>query len=1229
MNATRLVWIATCLASVAWPATALAAAAPDFNREVRPILSRYCFKCHGPDDAQRQAGLRLDGFEGATAALESGAHAIVPGRPEASELVRRIDAADPAERMPPAETNRALSAEQKETLRRWIAAGAEYQPHWAFVPPHQAPLPAISQAQWPANPIDCFILARLEAAGLKPAPPADRYALVRRVYLDLIGMPPTPEEAEAFAADESPDAYERLVDRLLANPHYGERWARRWLDLARYADTNGYEKDRARSIWPYRDWVIAALNADLPFDEFTVQQLAGDMLPGATLDQRIATGFHRNTMLNEEGGIDPLEFRFHAVVDRVSTTGTVWLGLTVGCAQCHTHKFDPIAHTEYYRFLALLNNAEEPQIDVPDPAVEARRQALLADLAAREADLASQFPPAGDVDWHVPLAASAVSTEGATIDRQDDGSLLASGANPERDVYTIAFESDAAGAGLLRLETLTHPSLGGQGPGRTPHGNFVLSEVSVTAAPLDAPDQAVAVALSQPAADVAQENFPIEHALDGNPATGWAIYREGEKWNADHAATFAIDSRPAHAGGTRWTVRLEQAHGQQHTLGRFRISLGVPRHDDRPLEERRRENLAQRFAQWSTDAAAGASRWTVLRPSAATSTLAYLEIEPDGSVLAGGDQGKHDEYELTLPDAPAGITALRLEAMADERLPGDGPGRVYYEGEPGDFFLSRVELLADGRPIALADAAQSFAAGGDTAATALDDNVQTGWSIRGATGQTHAAVFRLAEPLAASGELRLRLLCSRYYASGLGRFRVSVTTDPRATAAPVLPAGVEQTLLVPEDARTSDQRELLLRHFLSIAPELAAERQAIAQLRAQLPRHPTTLVMEERPAEHPRSTHRHHRGEFLQAKEEVEPGVFSILPTLAASRESRAEGQGPGAESVPGASGPRPSTLNTQPSRLDLARWLVDPAHPLTARVTVNRQWAAFFGRGIVKTTEDFGYQGSPPTHPELLDWLAVELVRQGWSLKKLHRLIVTSATYRQSARVSPEALARDVDNALLSRAPRLRLEAEVLRDTVLAASGLLTERLGGPSVFPPQPASVTTEGAYGGLAWTVSPGGDRYRRGLYTFSKRTAPFAAFTTFDAPSGEACVARREVSNTPLQALTLLNDEVFVEAAQALGRAMVRDSESIAARQPDREPLDAQVAYLFARCLSRPPTDAEREMLVDYYRRQLGRFAAGDLDAAAVAGAGAGDAAQRAAWTVLARALLNVDEAVTKP
>ena len=1185
--------------------------APDFNREVRPILANHCFKCHGPDDKQRMAGLRLDIPEAAAAALKSGRRAVVPGRPESSELVRRI-AASGALQMPPAHANKPLSEAQKSILRRWIASGADYELHWAFVPPKRPAVPAIEPSRVEkGNPIDRFVRARLAKEGLKPSPEADRYTLIRRLSLDLIGLPPTPDEADAFVADRRPDAYERVVDRLLASPHYGERWARKWLDLARYADTNGFEKDRPRSIWPYRDWVIEALNADMPFDRFTIEQLAGDMLPNPTPQQRIATGFHRNTMLNEEGGIDPLEYRFYSVVDRTATTGATWLGLTVGCAQCHTHKFDPITHRDYYQMFAFLNNADEPEMEVEKPEIAARRREIETRAAQLDSGLIDRFPPAGEYRWITPRLVAAAADGGAKAEVQGDGSILITGPNPESNSYTVVLEADSRHVSAVRVEALTHPALGGRGPGRTPHGNFVLSELTAAVSPLDGAEAPTPVKLGAATADFAQDGFPVSSAVDGDPKTGWAIHGPGQ-WNVDRAATFSVHDPNLKAGGVRWTFKLDQRHGSQHTLGRFRILLGEKVDDSRPLEVRRKEHFEQRFGEWLKKAEASAVKWTPLRPTNARANVPLLTILDDGSVFASGDQTKRDVYDLRFKTEIGGITAIRLESLTDARLPKRGPGRTYYEGGAGGFFLSEITAAAAGSPVKIARASQSF---GTPAGGATDGDPQTGWSIGGGEGRSHSAVFNLAQPLNAP-ELDLRLLFERYYSAPLGRFRVSVTSDNR-TAEAGLPPAVESILVTADPARTEEQRAILRHHFASAAPELSAAREEIANLRRQKPAYPTTLVFAERPPENPRPTFIHHRGEFLQPADKVQPAVLSFLNPLPA-----------------GAS----------PNRLSFAKWLVDRRHPLTARVTVNRQWAAFFGRGLVRTVEDFGYQGESPSHPELLDWLAVEFMDgvmeygsngvmsradgpalqqsttpRPWSLKRLHKLIVMSATYRQSSRVTPELLRRDPLNKLLARGPRVRLEAEMVRDSVLSISGLLSRKIGGPSVFPPQEPGITTQGVYGPLEWKVSQGEDRYRRGLYTFAKRTAPYASFLTFDGISGEACVARREVSNTPLQALNLLNNEVHIEAAQALGRL-------IAARN---EPAETKAAYLFRRCLTRPPTPGELMKLAAFYHSQKKRLEAKELNSETIAGKGEGDVIDRAAWTATARAVLNLDESITRP
>ncbi len=969
----------------------------DFQRDVRPILSDRCFKCHGPDVEKRKARLRLDVSEDARKPAKSGEHAVVPGKPEASELVARIFATDEKEIMPPPEMKKPLTGEQKAVLKRWIAEGAEYQPHWAYVKPVMPPLPPVKQKDWVRNPIDAFILARQEGKGLHPATSASPQALARRVALDLTGLPPTAEALAAFEKHPTDVGYEALVDTLLASPHYGERWARRWLDLARYADTNGYEKDRERSIWPYRDWVIKALNADMPFDRFTIDQLAGDLLPHATADDIIATGFHRNTMLNEEGGIDPLEFRYNAMVDRVGTTATTWLGLTMQCCQCHTHKYDPILHTEFYGLMAFLNNADEPDYDLPD-AVAARQHK-------------------------------------ANLKRADD--LLA----------------------------------------KLP------------------------------------EQFP-----GGRPEAGKA------------------------------------------------------------------------FAVWMADKQKSAVVWTSLKPLEAKSSMPLLTVQPDNSILASGDITKADTYDLVFKLEQGQSTAIRLEALPDESLPAHGPGMCFYEGPKGDFFLGEFQVTVNGRPVKFASATESysknnFGANPANAILVTDGDPQTGWSCAARYGERHEAVFVPAEPLPA-GELKVKMLMGRHYAASLGHFRLSVTTDSKAVRAQDLDEELSRALTMPEGKVRPSDREKLFNAFLLKEPKLETAAAEIKKLR-QPATGTTTLVMRERPASNPRPTFRHHRGEFAQPKEQVEPVTLSVL---------------------------HPFPKDLPRNRLGFAEWLTSPENPITPRVVMNRQWAALFGTGIVKTVQDFGYQGEVPSHPELLDWLASEFIRQKWSMKAMHKLMVMSSTYRQSS----EAKSSEVDpgNRLLNHFPRTRLDAEIIRDSMLSAAGLLTDKLGGPSVFPPQPDGVM-EVAYGKARWDTSTGTDRFRRSLYTYMKRTAPFALSTTFDGPTGEACLASRETANSPMQALAGLNDVVVTEAAQALGR--------ILAASPDGD--ESRTRLLFQRVLSRNPDASESQLLLQFVKAQRARLASGELVPAKIGGQ-PDCTAEAAVWTLAARTVFNLDEFLTK-
>jgi hypothetical protein len=1159
----------------------------DFNRDIRPILSNNCFKCHGPDEEKREADLRLD--EASSAIPRS----IVAGKPEASPLVERILSSDADKVMPPPTSNKHLTDRDKEIIQRWIREGAPYARHWAFDPPVRPGVPA-GEAGLPAlassdSPIDQFIAQPLRGESLSPAPVADSYRLARRAYFDLIGLPPSPAETERFVSDTRPDHYERMIDSLLASPSYGERWARRWLDLARYADTNGYEKDRVRSIWPYRDWVINALNADLPFDRFTLLQLAGDMVPGATLDDRIATGFHRNTMINEEGGVDPNEFRFHAMVDRVSTTGTVWLGLTVGCAQCHTHKYDPITQKDYYQFMAFMNNSDEPEIPVPLPEVTQRQLAVDQTIREYERSAPAFSFKSDDLEWTslYPTQVSSASQQPAVL--LGDGSIRFQGTPPERETYTIEFDSQESDIVALRIHALTDPAFPRGGPGRADNGNFVLSEVQISAGPTDGHTPLVHVPIAFAEAPVRQPGFAPYLAVDGKLDTGWAVGIPGEE-NRDRFIIIQL-AQPMATTSTHWTIRLIQNHGDKHVLGRFRFDAGRFATSSIPIEFRRRQRLEQVFEKWQKRESLYATRWETLQPIQAKSNLPYLTILDDKSVLSSGDQTKSDRYDVRYANSAKGITAFRLEALTDSRLPLQGPGRIFYEGPFGDFFLSEFQIVADGRPIRIRRAIADVANAGNRPEFTLDGNPQTGWSIDGFQGTPHVVIYELDEPIDVDNQLDLSMIFERYYSCGMGRFRLSYTTDLKEERQNVMPADVENALATLAAGRSAEMTQRIRQQFLELAEERTIFREQARQIARQRPEYPTTLVMAERPPEFPRPTHLHHRGEFLQPAEVVLPDLPSAFGRL--SKFDKRD-------------------------RLRFAQWLIEPNHPLTSRVTVNRHWANLFGKGIVRTTEDFGYQGELPSHPELLDWLATEFVERGWSVKELHRLVVTSRTYRQSSAASADAIAKDPNNRWLARGPRVRLEAEQIRDAFLATSGLLTPHVGGPSVFPPQPRGVTSEGAYGPLAWNVSTGGDQYRRSLYTFAKRTAPYAMFTTFDAGSGEACLARREVSNTPLQSLTLLNDPLTLDCARTLGRGLAQGT----------APVAEKVNQLYQLCLGRPALPEEQQELERFLEKQRVRFVAAPAASEKIAGVNGSVSQDQALWTLAARAVLNLDEMITK-
>ncbi len=974
-----------------------------FAAEVRPILAARCYSCHGSN--LQQNGLRLDSLEAILKGSDSG-KVVVPGHSQNSRLISRLLA---QERPMMPYGGPPLAQNEIAIIRQWIDAGApgpdstaplaavNPPKHWSYIKPVRPALPQVKDAAWCRNPIDNFILARLEREGLRPAPAAPKSRLLRRVYLDLTGLPPSPKEVEAFLADQSPDAYEKVVDRLLASPRYGERWARPWLDLARYADSNGYEKDRRRTAWEYRDWVIRALNQDMPFREFTIEQIAGDMLPNPTHDQLIATGFNRNSMINQEGGIDIDEYYWYSLVDRVSTTASVWLGSTLACAECHNHKFDPFPQKDYYRFLAFFGNLkhhemedpggrwmEEGELELPTPEQAEQSKSIRAQVAKLQSALDTQTPELDNAQksWETALVESESqwsalepvryeSAGGATLKVMQDGSILAAEKNPQADTYTIAARSKLKTIAAIRLEALPDPSLPHGGPGRDTEGNFFLSDFDVAIAGRP-------VVWKSARADESQKGYSVENLTKKKPGvlSGWAIDTDDN--NALRRQAVFIPSEP-------------------------------------------------------------------------------IAVAP-GSVLT--------------------ITMKHL---------------------------------------------------------------------------------------------------MRHSSRNVGRFRLSATAANDPELVVELPARLRPVLAISPDRRTVEQKQNLAAAYRQVAPSLDAARKQMADLRRDLRKlgiASAMTVSEDAGFARP-STYIRERGTFTSKGELVYADIPSALGTL---------------------------PKDAMPNRLGLAQWLVSDDNPLTARVTVNHFWETLFGHGLVETSEDFGTQGDPPTHPELLDWLATEFMQNGWSMKKIQRLMVTSAAYREDSHVTPELTARDPYNKLYARGPRFRVEAEMVHDMALAEGGLLSAKMYGPGVFPYQPEGVW-DIPYNDDKWIESAGEDRFRRSIYTFMRRSAPYPSLSTYDAPSREFCTVRRVRTNTPLQALTSLNDPYFFAAARGMAKRMMEEG---GATPADR------IRYGFLLTVSRKPSQTELEKVLKFYDAQASHSASDEL----------------AAMTMVANVLMNTDEAITK-
>ena len=972
-----------------------------FSREIRPILSDNCFSCHGADVKQRKSGLRLDVREEALQAAKSGGIAIVPGEVKKSALLTRINSSDTDDVMPPAKSHKTLTVAQKAKLRQWIEEGAKYEEQWSFAALVPVNVPSVQRGGWSRNPLDQFVLERLELAGLAPSAEATKETLIRRVTLDLTGLPPTLAEVDAFVADESPQAYEQVVERLLKSPRYGERMAIDWLDAARYADSNGYQVDRDRELWPWRDWVIRAFNNNQPFDQFTIEQLAGDLLPNATLEQKIATGFHRNHMLNEEGGIIAEEFLAEYTADRVETTAAVWLGQTFNCCRCHDHKFDPFTQRDFYSLKAFFHNVPEKGVGIYSNPIR------------------QNAPP------------------------------------------------------FVKLPTL---------------------EVEAKLAALNARVMAVTNQIA---------------ALTGKSAAG--------------------------------------------------------------IEE------------WSRRVAAGVVKWEVLELVAASGGDQPPSIDLASSTLVVAPQETRANTLKITARLPRGrFTALRIECATTA-------ASASFQWSELKVVKHRLRATAWGDSLASTEIEK-----------VLDNDRKTRVALSMKPERPVQAVFELESALgAADSESELQIEIGVENAGGPSRWRVLVTD---AEADVLAPSSVLVIAKKEAASRTAAESKQLAAFRISQQPahrtlsgELSALKKQVATAENEIP---TTLVMEEQ--KEPRPTFILMRGAYDKPAAAVTAATPAALPPLA----------------------------NDLPrNRLGLAKWLVSPLNPLTARVTVNRFWQQVFGTGLVKTSEDFGSQGALPSHPELLDWLAQEFIQSGWDTKQLMKLMVTSATYRQRSQHTPRGHERDPENQLLARGPRHRLMGEFVRDQALAASGLLLEKTGGPSVKPYHPPGLYEQITAGNGYNTYVPGKgeDLHRRSLYTYWKRSVPHPAMLLFDAPFRESCTLRRPRTNTALQALNLMNDPTYVEASRFLAQRMMRDG-------GDR--VDARLTHGFRLLLARPPQPAELAVLRTAYERARADFAK-DVEAAksllAVGAAGVDvklNAAELAAFTAVASTLLNLDEAVTK-
>jgi hypothetical protein len=1109
-------------------------ASVDFNRDIRPILSENCYKCHGPDDGARKAKLRFDIRAEALRPAKSGEIPIVPGSVEKSQMISRITTSDLDDRMPPAKSGKTLTPTQIDLLRRWVAEGAPYATHWAYVKPSRPALPQVKRASWPQNPLDRFILARLEREGLKPSLAADRYTLIRRVSLDLTGVPPTPEEVDRFVKDRNPRAYENLVDHLLAKPAFGEHWARMWLDLARYADSAGYADDPPRTIWPYRDYVIRSFNANKHFDRFTLEQIAGDLLDDGDEDDLIGSAFHRNTMTNNEGGTSDEEFRNAAVIDRVNTTMAVWMGTSIACAQCHNHKYDPITQQDYFRLFAILNNTadadlkdESPLFQIFTPAKEQERKKLQGEITQIETKFKTPTPEslAAQAEWEgkFPVESQWASLAPLTV-KADSGGLVerasenAFKAAPQlkTETYHLEFTQDAGRIAALRLEVLPHEKLSEENGA---NAGFSISQVSAVLVTPSTNRPAVRyVRLELPGTDKFLSLAEVQIykgntrlAIDGNTdgdfdkkSTTHTEQSTNPWWELDLKTAQKID---------RISVWNRTDHELQSRLAGVQIQL---------LDENRKLLWVRNV----TDA-------------------------PSPKITYGLNGMDPIQFKNVFADTPAGKS--ELQALIAE--PGEKKGK--------------------------------------------------GWVINADDDKSHYLTLLTDRPIETVAGSRLQVVFeqkARHDHCPPALFRVGSTADERIADYAALPESLLGSISKKPNERSDSERAALSEYYrANVAPDLKPERDRLAALKKQMADmpHDTVPVMRELASDKRRKTHIQFRGNYLSLGDEVTPAVPASF---------------------------HPLPKGSSPDRLSLARWLLDKDNPLTARVMANRLWEQVFGVGIVRTSEEFGSQGEPPTYPELLDWLACQF-RDGdattapLDIKAFLRLLVTSASYRQSSRVTPELRERDPDNLLLARGPRFRMSAEVVRDQALAVSGLLSQKMFGPPVRPPQPSLGLTAAFGGSLDWKTSEGDDRYRRAVYIEWRRTSPYPSMAAFDAPNREVCALRRTRSNTPLQALVTMNDPVFVEAAQALGKRIAHAVGSTADK----------LRYGFQLCLVRQPRPPELRRLVGFYEQAKTEYVAKPEKAKELIGGQpkSGEVADLAAWAAVGNVLLNLDETLMRP